>query len=123
MAITYCANTECRWSTERRGGVFHFRDGKWYCEDCVHFRFELNPGKNLYEFETFNLGKSPSEQPVQVKSLSHLRQLEKEHGVISVAANYDSKHFDHRPEAPSQRPAYVERAMRAAAELRSEGRS
>ena len=123
MATTYCANPDCRWAKERKGGKFHFRDGKWYCEDCVHLQYQLNPGRNLWDFETSHLSSDPSKGPVHVKSLHHLRQLEKEHGVVSVAANYDSSAFERRPEPVSQRPAYVEKALRAAAELRSDGRS
>ena len=119
MAGTYCGNPDCRWSKERKGGRFHFRDGKWLCEDCVQLCYQLNPGKNLWAFETLNIGSDPNKGPVQVKSLNHLRQLEKEHGVVSVAANFDSKHFDAPPENRSSRPAYVSRAMEAAAALRS----
>jgi hypothetical protein len=86
----FCANEACKHHTVRVGGRFSYRGGKWYCADCTANNVVAEPGKNLWEFESMNIGSDPNAGPVKVTSLRHLRQLEKQHGVISVAANYDS---------------------------------
>ena len=90
----FCANEQCKWHTERKGGRFRYRNGNPYCDECVSEYQIGEPGKNLWSFQTLNIGSDPSKGPIQVKSLRHLRQLEREHGVVSVAANFDSKHWD-----------------------------
>jgi hypothetical protein len=93
----YCDNEECRWHTERKGGKFHFRSGKTYCDECVHTAYLGEPGKNLWDFTTMNIGSHKMTEPIHVKSLAHLRQLERQHGVVSVAANYDSSRWNEPP--------------------------
>lgn len=98
MEPMLCSNEKCRWSTEKRGGKFRYRGGKPYCEECVptdHYAGE--PGKNLWEFETMNISSKANEGPIRVQSLRHLRQLERQHGVVSVAANFDSSRWNDAP--------------------------
>lgn len=80
-----CANGDCPKHTIHTGGEFIYSAEKraWFCKDCFYVPTVLNPGKNLWEFTTTHL----TGQPVQVKGLAHLRQLEREHGVSSHAAN------------------------------------
>lgn len=98
MLNLYCANEECRWNKRHKGGRFVFFAGKPYCEECANLHYTLNDCRNLWEFETTHLGGGK----VQVKSLSHMRQLEKEHGVQSVAANWDSKNWDSPPQTRTE---------------------
>jgi len=85
----FCSNEGCRNHTERSGGRFTYRAGKWFCAECAGNGFVADSAKNLWEFQTMNIGNDPNKGAIQVNSLKHLRQLEKQHGVISVAANYD----------------------------------
>lgn len=94
MLNLYCANPECRWHSERKGGRFVSFGKDTFCEECARVRGTMGSCKNLWEFETTNL----NGEKVQVKSLSHLRQLEREHGVVSVAANYESRHWNEPPQ-------------------------
>lgn len=99
MIENYCTTADCRWHTERKGGRFVFINYKPYCEECAGNATVFNSGKNLWDFETTNMSKVPG-QKIKVKSLNHLRQLEKQHGVVSVAANYDARRFEHPPQSP-----------------------
>ena len=93
----YCTNPACRWHSKRKGGKFLFRDGLAYCEECLkEFRI-TETGKNPWQFETLNINGDPNKGPVKVNSLHHLRQLVKQHGVVSVAANFDSRNWDAPP--------------------------
>lgn len=89
---TYCANDDCKWSTERKGGRFIYRGGLAYCEDCARISYRLNDGKNLYEFTTSHLT-NPGEQ-IEITSKNQLRRLEKEHGVAHVQANYMERNWE-----------------------------
>lgn len=90
MEQTYCVNPECPKHSQYRGGKFRLIGGKWYCSDCAEWAGVLpNSGKNLWDFTTTHL----TGQPIHVKSLNHLRQLEREHGVSSHAANYMERNW------------------------------
>ncbi len=89
----FCGNEQCSGHTEKRGGRFSYREGRWLCKECAANLFVAEPGKNLYEFDTMHIGKDPNAGPIRVQNLNHLRRLEKQHGVISVAANFDSRNF------------------------------
>lgn len=78
-----------------KGGRFRSRDGKWLCTECANEWVIAEPGKDLWNFTTLNIAGKP--EPVHVKSLNHLRRLEREHGVVSVAANYESSNWDKPP--------------------------
>jgi hypothetical protein len=82
---TYCANSTCPKHTKYTGGRFVYSSEKraFFCEDCFHVPMVLNSAKNLWEFTTTHF----TGYPVHVKDLAHLRQLEKEHGCSSHAAN------------------------------------
>lgn len=86
----HCSNETCPSHTVKSGGRFVLRGRRWLCQKCDTLRFEGEPGKNLWEFETMNMGDNPNAGPVRVQSLRHLRQLEQRYGVHSVAANYES---------------------------------
>jgi hypothetical protein len=97
MESIYCSNKDCRWHGERKGGRFYYRSGMPYCDECVHAVYPGQPGKDLWQFETFNIAGEANSKPIQVQSLRHLRQLEKQHGVISVAANFSEKNWNEAP--------------------------
>lgn len=87
MALNqYCANENCPKHTVKSGGEFIYSMEKraFYCKDCFHTPAIMNPGKNLWEFTTTHF----TGEPVHVKSLAHLRQLEKQYGVSNHAANH-----------------------------------
>lgn len=86
---SFCANTDCIRHTEHRGGKFRFINGKEYCMDCSENQAVMNPGKELWSFTTTHF----DGHPVKVKSLSHLRQLEKQYGCSNHAANYDQRNW------------------------------
>ena len=96
MLRLHCSNPDCRWHTEVRGGTFHFHNHQCLCSDCYFLRPVLNAGKNLWDFETTNL--DPSGKRIKVSSVGQLRQLEKQHGVVSVAANMDQRHWNTAPQ-------------------------
>jgi hypothetical protein len=89
MLNLFCGNEDCRWHTEKRGGTFHFRDGRMFCQDCYHLRPVLNDGKNLWDFETTHIRRDGKK--VRISGIADLRRLEKEHGVVSVAANTEER--------------------------------
>jgi hypothetical protein len=89
----FCSNEKCPSHTVKSGGRFVLRGGRWLCQRCDTMRFEGEPGKNLWDFDTMHIGSDPNQGPIQVTSLRHLRQLEKQHGVYSVAANMDSSRW------------------------------
>jgi hypothetical protein len=92
MEATYCANEECRFHAERKGGRFIYRGGLAYCEDCAKISYQMNDGKNLYEFTTTHMT-DPS-KPIEVTSKGHLRRLEKDFGVIHVQANFNERNWE-----------------------------
>ena len=78
-------------------GVFKVIGDKQYCRGkCARDFSNGQTAKNLWNFESMNIGDNPNAGPVKVNSLRHLRQLEREHGVVSVAANYDEKNWERR---------------------------
>jgi hypothetical protein len=83
--MTLCANVNCICHTEDRGGrkVFNKADGQWYCDGCFQVVTPGEPGKALWDFTTTHFDGNK----VHVKSLAHLRQLEKKHGVSNQLAN------------------------------------
>jgi hypothetical protein len=87
-----CANLSCIKSEQHRGGRYRFIGGKWYCQECAEWAGTgavMNPGKNLWDFTTTHF----NGHPVRVKSLQHLRTLEKQFGVSNHAANFDTRHW------------------------------
>lgn len=91
MESMRCANQNCVKASEHRGGRFRFVGGKWYCADCAEWAggVIMNSGKNLWDFTTTHM----TGQPIHVRSLAHLRQLEKQHGVSNFAANHDQRNW------------------------------
>ena len=97
MKHIYCGNEGCRWHTEAKGGQFTLIGGKMICPDCLS---SLRNGpaitdscKSACEFTTTHF----NGQPIEVKGLHHLRQLEKQFGVSNVAANYDKGNWGPPP--------------------------
>ena len=94
-----CANSECRWHDEVKGGYFTYshKYHGFVCGDCLFVKPVLNPGKNLYDYSTTHFdGKKR-----YIGSLENMRRLEKDFGVSSVVANNDHAHWDI---PPSSRP-------------------
>lgn len=89
-----CSNPECEWSRSHKGGKFIWRGAEPFCEECLRPKAVMNEGENRWSFETMNMGSDPNAGPVKVQSLRHLRQLEAQHGVVSVAANMDHRNWD-----------------------------
>lgn len=83
---TYCANVNCPKHTVYTGGRFIYSKEKraFYCEDCFHPEVIMNGAKNLWDFTTTHF----NGHPIHVQGLSHLRELEKQYGCSSHAANH-----------------------------------
>ena len=79
------------------GGRFVLRGDKWYHKGrCVSpTAGERAAAGNLFPYTTMNIG-DPNHGPVEVQSLRHLRQLEREHGVISEPFNNDQSYQGER---------------------------
>lgn len=71
------------------GGTFRWTPKGYAHHKCSPKAGTRDHAKNLWDFETNHISGDPNSGPVRVQSLAHLRRLEKEHGVISVLANYD----------------------------------
>lgn len=70
---------------------------KWACKNCDPGTYgTVNITGSTFPFTTTNLTKDPN-KPVVVQSLRHLRQLEAQHGVHSIAYNYNERNFDSPP--------------------------
>jgi len=95
---SYCANPDCRWNKELKGGKFIYshRFKGFICEDCG-FLPVPSECKDLWNFTTTHF----NGQPIEVKGLNHLRQLEKQFGVSNHAANYERRNWN---TPPSVRP-------------------
>ena len=90
-----CGNPDCPKHHTNCGGEFMYSREKrdWFCKDCFYVPAVLNPGKNLWEFTTSHF----TGQPIQVKGLEHLRQLEKEYGCSNHVANNMEKNWSTPP--------------------------
>lgn len=73
---------------------FHTDSKKWFCNPCYpgEGKIATVPGA-MFPYSTTNL----TGKPVMVQSLRHLRKLEAQSGVHSVAFNQNSNHFDCPP--------------------------
>jgi len=96
--MTFCANTDCPASKEYVGGRFVLYGGKWYCANCAANPTIFEPGKARWDFTTTHL----NGKPIHVKSLKHLRQLEKKFGVSNTAANNMERNWNTPPPDPAQ---------------------
>jgi hypothetical protein len=72
------------------GGRFTLRGKNWIHVDCAGGSRIRDVAINPFRMSTMHISENPNAGPIEVNSLHHLRKLEKEHGVISVVANYDS---------------------------------
>lgn len=93
MEPILCSNEACSQNKTWKPGRKVYRNGKWLCTGCAANLTIAEPGKELWSFDTMHIGNDPNQGPIQVKSLRHLRQLEQQYGVSSVAANYDSRNW------------------------------
>lgn len=87
-----CANPNCIKHLEKRGGQFVYSKERnaWFCEDCFKYGdMVMNGAKNLWDFTTTHF----NGEKVHVRSLSHLRELEKQYGCSSHAANHMEKQW------------------------------
>jgi len=90
-----CANSQCPKHTEPRGGEFIYSREKreWFCKDCFYIPTVFNEGKNLWEFTTTHF----NGEAIHVKSLSHLRELERQYGCSNHAANHMESQWNDPP--------------------------
>lgn len=88
--MTICANKKCKEEVTRA----RFVEGiGWLCMKCApRYKVQFS---NVFPFKAFGIGSKPG--LVEVKSLRHLRQLERDNGVQSVAFNQDEKNFGDAP--------------------------
>jgi hypothetical protein len=95
---TLCANKECRWSREIKGGTFIYshRYRGFVCEDCLHVPLPSSC-KNLWEFDTTHF----NGEKIRVRDLAHLDQLCKQYGVSNHARENYKSNWDI---PPSSRP-------------------
>jgi hypothetical protein len=71
---------------------------KWLCRECdPGVRYDPNVPGAMFPFSSYNIGTDASRGPITANSLRHLRKLEKEYGVQSIAFNMDSKHWPDPP--------------------------
>ena len=94
-----CANPDCRWHKEVRGGAFQYsaeRHG-FFCEDCFFVKPLLDDCKNLWEFDTTHF----NGERIHVKDRNHLDLLCKQFGVSNHARENDRSNWD---TPPSVRP-------------------
>src|SRR5579864_5213486 len=87
---------ECECGTV--GGKFRMIGEKWICIKCIEGPQTRDVAKNNFAFSTMHLGADPTKGPIEVQSMRHLSQLEREHGVASVALNYDQKNWERPPQ-------------------------
>ncbi len=73
-----------------------------HTKGCSGLSQTRDTAKSAFRFVTSHIGSDPNLGPIEVQSLSHLRRLEKEHGVVSAAANYDSSNMDSPPRSKEQ---------------------
>ena len=95
MQAIFCAEPGCRWHTEKKGGnfVYSLERRCFLCDDCFHHPPLPTTCKDLWNFTTTHF----NGEPIEVKGIKHLRQLEQQYGCSSHAANYDQAHWDTPP--------------------------
>lgn len=76
------------------GGKFRWvgSDGYVHTPQCDVPQRRRDAAKTLWDFTTRHISTDPS-NPTQVNSARELYRLEKEHGVVSVAGNYDEQNW------------------------------
>jgi hypothetical protein len=92
MAKTKCA--ECG-TTVSMSGRFRFRasSGDWVCVGgCQPAEKKRDGSHSNWPIVTSHLG-SPSDAPVTINSLRHLRQVERERGVVADAYSNDQSNW------------------------------
>ena len=88
--------TRARWTGE---------DGKWVCLDCApELEIRKNVPGQMFPFVTMHLSNPEHPEPIKVQSLRHLRRLENQHHVQSVAFNMDSSRANEPPQ--TRRPEF-----------------
>ena len=63
---------------------------EWFCEDCYLPAIQFDSAKNLFDYTTTHF----NGEKVHIRSLSHMRQLEKDFGLSSVIANNMERNWD-----------------------------
>lgn len=100
MLDIFCANPECRWHNEKKGGRFlnmKARNGRpagWYCDECVK-AFHAHEAKSAFEFDIEHL---EAGKTIHCTGLRHLEQIQKQYGVVSAVANFDARNLDTPPQ-------------------------
>lgn len=71
--------------------------GEYVCKDCApELEMRRNVPGSVFPFVTMHLNPEHPE-PIKVKNLRHLRRLESQFGVQSVAMNMDEKNWGDAP--------------------------
>ena len=90
------------------------------CEDCFNAPPIPMSCEDRWNFTTTHF----NGERIEVKGLNHLRQLEKQFGVSSHAANYDKSNWDTPPSVrPQPMNPELERMLGKAREMGGGGRS
>ena len=116
-----CNNPCCRWHTEHRGGSFTYSMERkmLLCEDCISAPAVPMGCEDRWNFTTTHF----NGQRIEVKGINHLRQLEKQFGVSSHAANYDKSNWDTPPSVrPQPMHPELERMLGKAKEMGNQDR-
>jgi hypothetical protein len=101
-----CANPDCRWHKEVKGGSFSYsaeRHG-FFCDDCFFVKPLLSDCKNLWEFDTTHF----NGQKIHVRDRNHLDLLCKQFGVSNHAREFNRSNWD---SPPSVRPQETNREL------------
>lgn len=97
MALNlFCANEGCPKHLTKSGGEFIYSREKsaFFCKECFQAApAVMNDCQDRWHFTTTHF----NGQRVEVKGLSHLRQLEKQFGVSNHAANNDQRNWGAPP--------------------------
>jgi hypothetical protein len=116
MKHLYCANPDCRWNKEVKGGHFTYSAERrgFFCEDCLFERPVLSPGKNLWEFDTTHF----NGEKIHVKDGAHLDRLCRQFGVSNQARENMQSHWNDPPTSrPQPQNPELERMLGKAREM------
>ena len=116
-----CANPDCRWHKEVKGGTFNYSDRYrgFVCYDCLHIPLPSDC-INRWEFDTTHF----NGERIHVKDRNHLDLLCKQFGVSNHARENDRSNWDTPPSVrPQPMNPELERMLGKAREMGGGGRS
>lgn len=96
-----CANPDCRWHTEVKGGTFNYSSERrgFFCDECFHEVPVSTPGKNLWDFTTTHL----TGKPIHITSVRQLDRLCRQYGVSNQAREMNQSNWDVPPSVQAQK--------------------